>query len=170
MPAKNAIAGRFGHRLRFSCYRRLVDRRGTAGDAAVGGESFARQHCDAISGYHVGSLDNLLTAIAHDPRLGGRLIQQRPNRTAGSFKTVFLESLANRKQDNHGRRLDPLIYRHRAQDGDAHQNVDIERPGTPNGANASAGYGITADRNGHGEGRPPCPVRRSRQRHDRPGG
>ena len=55
-----------------------------------------------------------------------RKIQQRPDRPPRVVQAQCLQRLGEPVQEGHGRRLIPLSQRHRPQDRQSHQHVDIE--------------------------------------------
>jgi hypothetical protein len=71
--------------------------------------------------------DAHLAAVAAHERLGGREIHQRPDRAARPRHAARLEELRQREEEDHRRRLEPLADAERADDGDQHQHVDVER-------------------------------------------
>ena len=68
----------------------------------------------------------LLAVAAHDG-FGRRQVHQRAYRVPRAIHAARLENLREREQERDRRAFGPLADDHRADDGDEHQHVDVER-------------------------------------------
>jgi hypothetical protein len=116
------------HRQRFAGDRRLVDEAEAVANPAVERDLLPRPDDDVIADADLVDGDNRVDAAATHQRRRRRKVHQGADCAAGALHRAPLEHLRQRKQEDDRRALRPLAERHRAGDGDHHQDVDVEVP------------------------------------------
>ena len=138
-PAKTSSPRALLDRHRFARDRRLVDEADAVANAAVERDLLARPDDDEIADANLVDADDGVDAVAAHERRRRREVHQGADRAAGPFHRARLEHLRQREQEDDRRALRPLAERHRAGNGDHHQDVDVEvarderAPGAPRG-------------------------------------
>ena len=121
------VAFRLFHRQRLAGDRRLVHVGVPVADDAVERELLARADDHQRARSHALDADQPFTgAIAHQ-HVARREIEQPADRLAGAIEALRLEPLRRGEQRHHHRRFFVFADRHRADHGDHHQHVDVER-------------------------------------------
>ena len=144
---EHAVAGRARHRPRFAGERRLVELARPRDHDAVERDPLPRLHEDVLAGQDGRRGNPLLAAVAADER-GLRGQRKQPADGApGALEGSRLQQLREREQDHRRRALAPLADHHRAQDGDGHEHVHVQRA-LAGAEPARAGDGRAADENG----------------------
>ena len=121
------VAFGFLDRQRFSGDRRLVHLRVPVANNAVERKLLTGADNHQCTGGHALDADQPFTgAIAHE-HVAGREIDQPANGLAGAVEALCLEPLRGGEQRHHHRGFFVFADRHRANHGDDHQHVDVER-------------------------------------------
>ncbi|OPZ22929.1 MAG: hypothetical protein BWZ10_00147 [candidate division BRC1 bacterium ADurb.BinA364] len=123
---EDAVARPFFHRHALSGHHRLIDRAVAARHNAIDGDAVARarQHLIANPQRLDGRFDSL--AVAKPQRHRRRQFEQSLDRPSRAFRRIAFQSLAQRKQNDHDRRLGPFADGQRARHGDHHQRIDAQ--------------------------------------------
>ena len=140
---------------------------------AIDRQPFAGAHDHEIAGAHLLGAHHHVGAVATDGRGVRGERHQPPDRVAGAIHRQHLELLRDRKQPDHGRRLEPLAEEPGADDRDHHERVDVEDPALDRRVRASSraddGDGDDDEKCDDRRGRPGHPVEHRAEAEHRPG-
>ena len=114
-------------RQRLAGDRRLVHVRAAGPDDAVERDLFSRLDDHQRARVDLLDVDVPLAAIVANEHFGRREVEQPANRLPGAIEALRFEPLRRREQRHDHRRLLELADRDRADHGDDHQHVDVER-------------------------------------------
>jgi hypothetical protein len=124
---EHLVARPLVHRQRLPGNRRLIDVARAGCDATIERDLLARTHAQALTEHNLVHGYAHLGAVAEDGGLGRREVHQGADGVARAVHAVRLEMLREREEKDHCRGFRPLPDGDRADDGNRHQDVHVER-------------------------------------------
>ncbi len=161
------VAGLLVHRHRLAGDRRLIDARGARSDDAVERDPLARAGRRHRAPTVTSSTSTSCSSPSvDDARLGGRELHQRRDRAAAALERHRLQAGADREQHEHPRALGVRADADRADGGQRHQHVHVQRAGGAARPTAARAIGQPPTRHRQQVQRLGDHPRRRRQRRD----